>query len=392
MRFRNLLRALACLGATAALQAIPAWSRLTGASCAACHSLPSWQLTESGLQFLAQGHRATREAFDASSQSFDNYVSVYWKLQASADQGRRPSTLVDGQNLGLYAGGALSARWSFMLQGTYTDPQGRAGTTDPGQAKATLAKAYLSYTAPLPGDGYLKIRGGKLFPELLQSFGAGGRGPEQQPLPVGHALDAEDGYRISAPQNGVDLKANWSAFEGAFGVLDSQVAGLPSNRKDLYATAQLNLDEDTSALALFHAEGPGIPAANPVLPGPGGPPGDFRRDGALLRLAGPAWRLLGAGFWGVDHLPGDPLQAERRPSGWYGMAEFKVGGGLWAYLRADQNRNGMPDARLRQGLLGVERAIFATKKSAARWNLEFCRRQEDGTWGNGLLLQLAWTL
>ena len=354
------------------LQAIPAWARMTGASCATCHAIPTLQLTATGLEFLRNGYRMEPTTFKPSTQNLGDYVSLTAEKQFTVVSGANPSTKFEQPVVQLASGGPLSDHFSFMVMYKFNS------SSDPTQ---NLEAAILQYNLPIAKDTFLSIRGGQFTPQILRTFGLGAASYVTPPLvlttnlPVGLPATATTGtFNLGNDKQGMDVQLNWKAFEIAAGIFNptTVTAVNPTNRKDTYASVIWRFDDYASGIGSFRYDGQtkvfdttDTTQAPQFLFSD-----DFYRNGLLFRFIRDKWRCMSTYFEGQHQIDASGTKAKNR--GYYGLIEFNPMERLGVFVRYDKLQPDTKDSTLDQKVLvaGCSGMLFHNDKSGARWVLE----------------------
>ncbi len=395
------------------LFAIPAWSRQTGASCTACHAMPTWQLTGTGLEFLKNGHRSEALKFDKKDQKWDNYLSLVWKGRAYGDTFdkqrtgnanlQKPATNFEQHSFSLYTGGALSERFSYFTELYLNENTGSTSGSNIVQGDASrkkLAEAFLQYNQPLTDKAFIAIRGGEILPPILHVFGVGARSAEQRAVVLNDALQApantsQNQFKPFSRQQGVDATLNWHPVEATIGVVNGSATNVTNSidsdgHKDWYASVLWAFDKNESAVGLYHYDGT---FANYATANDFGTTLNFNnaftKDALLARFLRDNWRIVGAYFTGKETVnlgiaaltPATYVKGTTKNAGYYGLLDYNFSDklGIYArydYLDPDQN---VSNNDVKQVLLGLNGVLYMNENSGARWNFEYTERE---TWNS----------
>ncbi len=367
------------------LLAVPAWARLTGQSCSACHTTPTMDLTPMGLEFLANGHRMEATKVDAKDQKLENMFSFLFKGRLYADKTdvktlgavQKPSTQIEQHSMSIYTGGALSDRFSYFAEMYLNENTGSTSGANIVQgdgSRKKMAEAFIQYNQPIGKDSFLAIRMGEILPEIIHVFGAGARGPEQRALVLNGAKVGSNPYQPFNRQQGLDAKFNTKNFEVQAGVLNGS-AGTnqidADNHKDVFATALWKFDGHQSALGLYQYNGQFTNYATANDPSTAiNFDNKFDRTGILARFLRDNWRVVGVYFTGKETFNAAGLEAKNK--GYYGLAEYNFNESFGVFARADyfQPRDDQ-NAETKQYLVGLNGMFFQSDKTGSRWNLEY---------------------
>jgi hypothetical protein len=408
--FRNL--ALMMLGSVQLL-AVPAWSRLTGTSCTACHATPTWQLTPTGLEFLKNGHRLEATKVDKKDQVLDHYISLVWKGRAYSDtldskrtgnaNLQKPSNNFEQHSFSLYTGGALSDRFSYFTELYLSENTGSTSGSNIVQgdgARKKLAEAFLQYNHPINDKAFLAVRAGEILPGILHVFGVGARSAEQRAVVLNDALQgaansAQNQYKPFSRQQGVDATLNWHPVEVSFGIVNGSATNVTNSidsdgHKDWFASFLWSFDSNESAVGLYHYDGT---FANY------GTANDFSttlnynnaftKDALLFRFIRPQWRVVAAYFTGKETVnlgtaaltPATFVKGTTKNVGYYLLADWNFTDTLGLYVRydaLDPNKD-VSNNDVKMVLVGLNGTLYQSEKSGARWNVEYTERE---TWNS----------
>lgn len=381
--------ALASLGSIQLL-AVPAWARLTGQSCNACHATPTMQLTPMGLEFLANGHRMEATKVDAKEMKLDNYFSILFKGRVYADKTdstklgdvQKPSTQLEQHSMSIYTGGPLSDRFSYFAEIYLNENTGSTSGANIVQgdgARKKMAEAFLQYNQPLSKDMFLAVRLGEILPEILHVFGVGARSAEQRALVLNGAKVGSNPYQPYNRQQGIDAKLNTKHFEIAAGVLNGS-AGTnqidADNHKDVFGSALWKFDSHESALGLYHYSGQFTNYATANDPSTAITfDNKFNRTGILARLLRDNWRVVGVYFTGTETFNAAGLEAKNK--GYYALVDYNFNDSIGVFARTDYFKpRDDQDADTKQFIVGLNGMFFQSEKSGARWNLEYLTQDQ----------------
>ncbi|MBL0209837.1 MAG: hypothetical protein IPQ13_02820 [Holophagaceae bacterium] len=383
MRFLKYM-ALASLGSIQLL-AVPAWSRLTGTSCNACHATPTMQLNSTGLEFLKNGHRMDATKVDPKDQKLDNYISIVFKGRAYADKSdnkamgavQKPSTQLELHSFSIYTGGALSERFSYFAEMYLNENTGSTSGSNIVQGDASrkkMAEAFIQYNQPITKDTFLAIRGGEILPGILHVFGVGARSAEQRALVLNGGNVGSNPYKPFNRQQGVDATLVNKHFEFAVGVLNgsANTNSLDAdNHKDVFASALWNFDSHESALGLYHYTGQYTNYATANDPSTAITfDNKFDRTGILARFIRDNWRVVGVYFTGKETFNAAGLEAKNK--GYYALVDYNFSDSFGVFARTDYFKpRDDQDANTKQFIVGLNGMLYQSDKAGARWNLEY---------------------
>lgn len=388
-----LIAALSLL-APAQLLAIPAWSRSEATACSTCHATPTYQLTNVGLDFLKNGHRNDPLKFNSKGQTWENYFSLIWKGRAFNDRldnaktgnanVQRPGTNLEQHSFALYTGGALYDRFSYFTEIYLSENTGSTSGGNIAQGDASrkkLAEAFLQYNHPLQNGMFLAARAGEILPGILHVFGVGARSAEQRPIVLNDALAGNlNTYRPFSRQQGGDLTLVGKHFELAAGLINGSDTSTTNsidadNHKDIYLSGLMTFDENESGVGVFHYDGKFTnyttkqDFSTAILF-----KNDFYRTGLLGRFIRDKWRVVGTYFMGEETITA--AKAKAKNTGWYALLDYNFNDKYGTYLRFDRldpNKD-LSRNETSQVLVGFNMMLYASMKSAARWQVEYSVR------------------
>ncbi len=389
----TLLAALGLL-APAQLFAIPAWSRSEATACSSCHATPTYQLTSVGLDFLKNGHRNEPFKYNAKGQTWDNYFSLIWKGRFFNDRlddaktgnanTQRPSTNLEQHSFALYSGGALHDRFSYFTEIYLSENTGATSGANIAQgdaARKKLAEAFLQYNHPLQDGMFLAARAGEILPAILHVFGVGARSAEQRPVVLNDALAGNlNTYRPFSRQQGLDLTLVGKHFELAAGLVNGSDTSTTNsidadNHKDIFVSGLMTFDENESGVGVFHYDGK---FSNYTVKQDFSTAllfkNDFYRTGLLGRFIRDKWRVVGTYFMGEETV--NAAKSKAKNTGYYALLDYNFNDKYGTYVRYDRldpNKD-LSRNETSQILVGFNMMIYASMKSAARWQVEYSVR------------------
>ncbi len=398
----KLLRFLApLLLSSVQLLAIPAWSRMTGTSCNACHATPTWQLTTTGLEFLKNGHRMDATKVDPKDQKWDNYLSLVWKGRAYGDSldsqrtglatTQKPATNFEQHSFSLYTGGALSDRFSYFTELYLNENTGStsgANVVQGDAARKKLAEAFIQYNQPISKDLFLAVRAGEILPGILHVFGVGARSAEQRAIVLNDPLaGSTNTYRPFSRQQGVDATLAGKHFEGALGVVNGSSTSVTNsidadNHKDWYASFLYDFDAIHTGVGVFHYDGQysNYATANDFSTALSFD-NKFKKDGLLVRFVRDKFRVVGTYFMGEETMaPGTLISglpvAKTKNVGFYGLVDYNFTDSFGIYARYDSldpNKD-VANNSTTMAMVGLNGMLYQSEKSGARWNFEYTEK------------------
>ena len=392
---RPLIFAALALLAPMQLFAVPAWSRGEATACSTCHATPTWQLTTVGLDFLRNGHRADPLKYKVKGQTLENYISLVWKGRTFSDQldddrtgnanTQKPKLNFEQHSFSLYTGGALNERFSYFTELYLSENTGAtsgANITQGDAARKKLAEAFLQYNLPVAEGDFLAIRAGEILPEILHVFGVGARSIEQRAVVLNDPLTGSSNtYRPFSRQQGIDFKYNAEHYELSAGLVNGSDTSTTNSidadsHKDWFASALYMLDEQESAVGVFHYNGQ---FANYTTKQDFSTPllyrNDYYRTGLLGRFIRDDWRLVGAYFLGEETVNAAGAKADNQ--GFYALLDYNFSEKFGAFARYDYLDPNTDLARneTSQIIFGLNGLLFSTLRSGARWQVELSQRE-----------------
>ncbi|WP_414662534.1 porin family protein [Horticoccus sp. 23ND18S-11] len=386
----KLIAALVLL-APAPLLAIPAWSRSEATACSTCHATPTWQLTNVGLDFIRNGHRADPSKFNAKIQTWDNYFSLIWKGRFFNDRlddaktgnanTQRPSTNFEQHSFSLYTGGALYNRFSYFTELYLSENTGSTSGANVVQGDASrkkLAEAFIQYNHPLPDSQFVAVRAGEILPSILHTFGVGARSAEQRAVVLNEALAGNSNtYRPFSRQQGIDVQYNAKHFEVAAGLLNGSDTSTTNSidadsHKDWFVSGLYTVDEQASGVGVIHYNGQfsnyttkqdfstALLYRN-----------DFYRTGLLGRFIRDKWRLVGTYFMGEETV--NATKAKAKNKGYYGLMDYNFTDSFGVFARYDflDPNTSLGRNESKMILVGLNGLLYSSMKSGARWQIEY---------------------
>ena len=399
MKFLRYL--LPVLLGTVQLMAVPAWSRMSGQSCNACHATPTWQLTSMGLDFLKNGHRMEATKVDPKDQKWDNYLSLVWKGRAYGDSldsqrtglatTQKPATNFEQHSFSLYTGGALSERFSYFTELYLNENTGStsgANVVQGDAARKKMAEAFLQYNQPISKDLFLAVRAGEILPGILHVFGVGARSAEQRAVVLNEQLaGSSNTYRPFSRQQGMDATLAGKNYEAAIGVVNGSSTSVTNsidadNHKDWYASFLYDFSAIRTGLGVFHYDGQysNYATANDFATALSFD-NKFKKDGLLARFVQDKFRIVGTYFMGEETMaPGTLISglpvAKTKNVGFYGLVDYNFSDSFGIYARYDSldpNKN-VANNSTTMSMIGLNGMLYQSDKSGARWNFEYTEK------------------
>jgi len=392
----KLLRYIApLLLGTVQLLAVPAFSRMTGASCNACHATPTWQLTTMGLDFLKNGHRMEALKVDPKDQKLDNYLSFIWKGRAYGDtldnkrtglaNTQKPATNFEQHSFSLYTGGALSDRFSYFTELYLNENTGNtsgANVVQGDAARKKLAEAFIQYNQPITKDMFLAVRAGEILPGILHVFGVGARSAEQRAIVLNDPLaGSTNTYRPFSRQQGLDATLVGQHFEAAVGVVDGSSTSVTNsidadNHKDWFASFLYSFDANHSAVGVYHYDGQfSNYATQNDFATALTYDNKFKKDGILARFIRDKFRVVGAYFLGEETMNLGGTKTKNK--GYYGLVDYNFTDSFGVFARIDNldpNKD-IANNETTMAMIGLNGMLYQSDKSGARWNFEYTEKQ-----------------
>lgn len=352
-------------------QAVPMWTRRYSVPCSTCHSYPSLQLTERGLDFLQRGHRFEGDSFD---KDLFHLVSAHAEWEYEVQQ--RGNSPFSSPDVHLHAGGALAPMFS-----AYVD----AGLG----SESELETARLEFTKERGERLYFIARAGKFIPTLIRNYGGGLMASASTPLVLTDATLDNNPFTPTRPSFGVDLAARLGRFFVQSGVVngeDVEDQAAVANHKDVYATGELVLPDGLSGFGLYYHRG-GYDLADPSA---GILFDRYDREGLFGNFTRDKYRLAGAYVRGTDRIES---LANRKIDGYFLQIDVHPIDWLVPFVRYDdvKTRDDAEESRTRKGTLGCAIRIFENEITAGRAVLEVSREKDPELSTNAALLSLLWS-
>ncbi|MBI2522604.1 MAG: hypothetical protein HYV97_19445 [Bdellovibrio sp.] len=369
-----------CLAAfmTPKAYAVPAFGRaMGGVSCNACHATPTWQLNETGLEFLRSGHRTDYKEFKADDVKWDNYLSLVWKFRAYNTEAARPVSQFEQHSFSIYSGGPLSDRFSYFTEMYLNENTGSAVGVQGDAARKKLAEAFLQYNLPIGEHNFVAFRAGEILPEIVHTFGAGARSIEDRAQILNQTTNSANPYKPFIRTHGVDAKFNSEHVEATVGVVDGAAAATnaidTNNHKDWYAALQGNVDKNGSAVGVFHYEGVYTTYATQDSTATAATfNNEFSKTLALARYVHDKFRVVGAYLTGKEEENISSVKTETKNKGFYGLVDFNFTDSFGAFARYDflDPRKDTDFSETKLTTVGINGLLYMHEKSGARWQLE----------------------
>jgi len=391
--------------------AVPAFGRTMGADCTACHATPTWQLNQTGLDFLRNGHRTDHKAFKAEDIKWDNYLSLVWKFRAYNTD--HPATNAGGKSqfeqhsFSIYTGGALSDRFSYFTEMYLSENSSNtASGSQSDSARKKLAEAFLQYNLPIGETNFVAFRAGEILPEIIHTFGVGARSIEDRAQIFNSTTNSANPYKPFFRSQGVDAKFNSEHVEATVGVVNGAATYTnhidTNNHKDMYASLQGNVDKNGSAIGLFQYQGTHSTYAtadnsSTFLSFNN----EFSKTLALARYVHDKFRIVAAYMTGKEHQLVSSVDTETKNKGYFGLVDFNFTESLGAFARYDMLDPLDTDAYSETKLItvGLNGMLYMSEKSGARWNLELSDKKVSASSATTaevetkkIMAQLTWAL
>jgi hypothetical protein len=312
--------------APAPSEAIPAWTRRTGAECNACHFGASNRLTKMGWDFMTRGMRSPGDEGptldDMSDVNFLHYASIGARggiTMRNRGTATTPPTTITTDNVNLVAGGPLMGNIGFYT--TYTL-----------HPSAALGQGYAQYTSSPDADNFWWARVGRFNPHIIWMAYQVPGGPTP---PVGRAIGGGVPYAFTTTNNGLSvgydteggLRLEAATYQGLGG------AGTANNFRDFFVSAQQLVGPYGTGVGVaaytgrytFPAAGTGA-AATPAWTS------SFQRYGIFGNYIQENWGVHGAYSIGRQGLR---TGGNRSPRAWYVEGDYNVTPVGTAFLRYD---------------------------------------------------------
>ncbi len=359
-------------------QAVPAWTRATGAPCTTCHFGGTNRLTKMGEDFLIRGHRMSgAEGAWAKPDEikWSHYLSLSSKVRFSARTDAEPSTAFDVESLSIYTGGPLTKQFSYFVE-HYLHERGQAAGNTGGQVgtatRSKLADAFLHYNSASGSPTYLYARAGQLYPNLIYTASSGGRVSIGRPLAINANVGGGNLYTPRDRSYGatVGYVSNENLkFEA--GVVNSGGTNARNNLeevnnfKDLFVTAEKEFDNFGSGIGVYAYTGRfrALPTATPVVED------SFTRYGVLAQFVRSQFEISGAWFTGSNDDPGLGGTDRRHPNLYYVEGAYNLNPELTAYARYDNQDNDLSagTSRVTGGALGISQRLSSVGRLVAEY-------------------------
>jgi hypothetical protein len=187
-------------------------------------------------------------------------------------------------------------------------------------------------------------------------------------------------YRPFSRQQGVDLTLVGKHFEVAAGMVNGSDTSTTNsidadNHKDIYLSGLMTFDENESGVGVFHYNGK---FSNYTVKQDFSTAllykNSFNRTGLLGRYIRNNWRVVGTYFMGEETI--NAAKAKANNTGFYALLDYNFNDKYGTYLRYDRLDPNKDLARneTSQILVGFNMMLYATMKSAARWQVEYSLR------------------
>ncbi len=349
--------------------AVPAWSRRYGVSCTMCHSLPSLQLTATGLDFLRRGHRLKDDKVD---KDLSNLLSVHGEWEYTKQE--KEAAPFESPDAHFHAGGAISSHFS-----TYADV---------GLNGGDLETLVFQFTKEHGNDSYFTARVGKISPTIIRNYGNGLMASASTPLVLTDATLAQNPFTPARGSFGIDVAQRWSRLFVQTGVLNGEdVPGQATvnNHKDFFATAEFTAREQPTGIGLYYYRAGydlGDPAASTLFD-------RYDRTSVFANYTRDKLRLAGAYAFGRDRVQ---TLAERKIRGFYVQADVLPCDWAAPFARYDWVKTELEEGSERtwKVTLGSSLRLFQSDITAGRAVLELYRKSEAEAEANGVMVNLLW--
>ncbi|MBI2522605.1 MAG: hypothetical protein HYV97_19450 [Bdellovibrio sp.] len=372
--------------------AVPAFGRaMGGVSCNACHATPTWQLNQTGLEFLRSGHRTDHKEFKADEVKWDNYLSLVWKFRAYNTD--KPAANAGGKSqfeqhsFSIYTGGALSDRFSYFTEMYLSENSSNTATASQGDsARKKLAEAFLQYNLPIGEHNFVAFRAGEILPEIVHTFGVGARSIEQRAEIHNTGTNSANPYKPFFRSQGFDAKYNSEYVEATVGVVNGAATNTnhidSNNHKDLYAALQGNVDKNGSAVGLFRYEGVHTTYATADNSSTAATfNNEFNKTLLLARYVHDKFRLTGAYLNGEEEENISSVKTKTKNKGYFGVVDFNFTDSLGVAARYDflDPRKDTSFSETKVMTLSVNGMFYQHEKSGARWALDYSDKEVSAT-------------
>ncbi len=346
------------------------WARRYNVPCTSCHYYPSLQLKAAGLQFLRRGHRGPNDTFD---KDLTHLVSAHGAWTYEVQEGQ-PNPFPSPE-LHLNVGGALSPLFS-----SYMDTM----------VNSDFEVLYVQLTTP-GESSYFTARAGKINPTLVRNWGDGLMASASTPLiTTASALDNNpftpnrDSYGFDVGGRIKDLFVQAGVVNG----VDVPGQATVNNHKDFFATAEFNLPDSVSGVALYWYRGGydlGDPSTSALVFD------RYDREAAFANYTDDTFRAAGGYMFGRDTLE---AFGDRTLHGYFLQTDgYPV---QWAvpFLRYDElwTEDAAGVAKVQKGTVGCAFQLFRTELTAGRLVVEVARERVADVETNSALLHVMWSL
>ena len=290
--------------------AIPAWSRMYGTSCDACH-IAGFKLNRAGQNFLRSGHSMRTGEEKAE---LGNHLSVAQKLRYNYSKGKnddgsgkKVTNSFEQHALSLYMGGALQKQWSYFAELYWHENSGNtAGASDLNDfGRSKLADAYIQYFVRQDEERYTSFRFGQFAPYLLHLHGVGARLSGDRAYVINSGSVGSNPYKPFTRQYGFEASHYYKGLNVAAAIMNG-TGGKLFNRvdndlkKDGYATVDYSFDDRGSMLGVYGYLGHYPLSVDDPVKFASGSYDNFNQIGVLGNYTRKEGALVGAFFAGKN--------------------------------------------------------------------------------------------
>jgi hypothetical protein len=322
-----------------------------------------------GLDFLRRGHRFEKDSFDKNAI---NNISAHGEWDYTVQE--HQSTAFPAPDIHAHLGGALDSHFS-----AYVDVHLNSGAVEVSYLQFTMEK----------GDSYFTSRVGKISPTIVRDYGNGLMASQSTPLILTNAMLGQNPFQPGRDSFGIDVAQRYKALFLQAGVINGEdVPGQATvgNKKDFYATAQLNASQTPTGIGFYYHYGRyslGDPAAGALLPD------HYDREAVFANFTRDRFRLAGAYLYGRDRIMG---LADQTIQGYYVQGDGRPAVWLTPFARFDWVKSDQTGGSTTVQLVTVGSSfrLFETEITSGRATLELSRQTQSGSHINAALISLLW--
>ena len=346
--------------------AVPMWARRYSVPCSVCHSYPSLQLTNVGLDFFRKGHRFDKDTFD---KDVAHLLSAH--IESEYDVAKGTASQFTKPDFHFHAGGAVSDHFS-----TYVD----------ANVNNDFEAVYGQGTWPAGKESFVTARAGKFIPTIIRNYAGGLMASASTPLIITNTTLGLNPFTPARGSVGVTVAGGWKSLFLEAGVINGEdVPGqVTVNRhKDTYASGEIVLPDGISGLGAYYHRG-GYDIEDPAAPGFD----RYDRAAIFANFTRDKFRVAGAYLKGKDSIASQPNQ---KISGYYVQSDFHPVNRIVLFARYEYAKTDMgSDAeRQRKETLGCSFSAFETDVSAGRITVEAARNKVGSDHANSALINFS---